>query len=41
MTKKQVIEEALAYAKYVAIGAALVWSWRPVCWLIGKVMGWC
>ena len=41
MTKKQVIEEALAYAKYVAIGAALAWSWRPVCLLIGQVMGWC
>lgn len=41
MTKKQVVEDVLAYTSYLLIAAALVWSWRPVCWLVGKVMGWC
>ncbi len=32
-------------ARNIAIGAAwalvAVYGWMPVCWVIGKVMGWC
>ncbi len=35
------LEKVLDYAKYVLIGAVFVEAWRPVCWVIGKLGGWC
>lgn len=25
----------------MAVAVALAYGWMPVCWAIGKVMGWC
>lgn len=25
----------------MAVAVALTYGWMPICWAIGKVMGWC